>query len=93
MSASQTYPQHLQFVSANREGQFGIALNQLHPLQTRMPALADDDVVVHGDAERAGDVDDRLGRLDVRLRRRWIAGGMIVQQTTVRSPALILVDF
>ena len=44
-----------------------------------MPILADDDVVVHGDAERGGDVDDRLGHLDVRLRRRRIAGGMAVQ--------------
>src|SRR3954464_2911622 len=29
--------------------------NQLHPFQTRMPVLADDDVVVHGNAERGGD--------------------------------------
>ena len=28
-------------------------LNQPQPLQTRVPVLADDDVVVHGDAERA----------------------------------------
>jgi Phage integrase family len=41
-----------------------------------MPILADDDVVVHGDAERAGDVDDRLRHLDVGLRRRRIAGGI-----------------
>jgi hypothetical protein len=44
-----------------------------------MPAPADDDVVVHGDAERGGDVDDRAGHLDIRLRRRRIAGGMVVQ--------------
>jgi hypothetical protein len=37
-------------------------------------------VVVHGDAERAGDVDDRLGHLDVGLRRRWIAGRVVVHQ-------------
>jgi len=54
-------------------------LNQLHPLQTSMPVLADDDVVVHGDAERTRDVDDRAGHLDVGLRRRRIAGGVIVQ--------------
>jgi hypothetical protein len=29
--------------------------------------FADDDVVVHGDAERLGDVDDGLGHLDVGL--------------------------
>ena len=44
-----------------------------------MPVLADDDVVVHVDAERAGDVDDRLGHLDIGLRRRRIAGGVVVQ--------------
>jgi len=44
-----------------------------------MPVLADDDVVVHGDAERTRDVDDRAGHLDVGLRRRRIAGGVIVQ--------------
>jgi hypothetical protein len=36
-------------------------LDQPHPLQARVAVLADDDVVVHGDAERGGDVDDRLG--------------------------------
>src|ERR1700694_3460912 len=54
--------------------------NQLQPLQARMPVLADDDVIVHGDAERAGDVDDRAGHLDIRLRRRRIAGGVVVHQ-------------
>jgi rRNA processing protein Gar1 len=29
-----------------------------------MPVLADDNVVVHRDAERLGDVDDRLGHVD-----------------------------
>ncbi len=44
-----------------------------------MSAFADDDVVVHGNAERGGDVDDRLGHLDVGLRRRRVAGGVVVQ--------------
>src|SRR6266436_6021981 len=57
-----------------------VPLNQLQPLQTRMPVLADDDVVVHGDAERRGDVDDRAGHLDIGLRWRRIAGGMVVHQ-------------
>ena len=35
-----------------------------------MPVPADDDVVVHGNAERGGDVDDRLGHLDIRVQRR-----------------------
>lgn len=51
---------------------------QPHPLQARMSIPADDDVVVHGDAERGGDLDDRLGHLDVRLRGRRIAGGVVV---------------
>ncbi len=47
-----------------------------------MPVLADDDVVVHGNAERAGDLDDRLRHLDVGAGRRGIAGGMVVQDPT-----------
>ena len=42
--------------------------DQPQPLQTGVPVLADNDVVVHGNAERGGDIDDRLGHLDVRLR-------------------------
>ena len=49
--------------------------NQLQPLHARMAVLADDDVVVHGNAERGGDVDDGFGHLDIRLRRCRIAGG------------------
>ena len=49
-----------------------------------MPALADDDVVVHGDAERGGDVDDGLGHAHVGLRGRGIARGVIVQQSSLR---------
>jgi len=58
-----------------------------------MPVLADDDVIVHGDAERTGDVDDRLGHLDIGLRGRRIAGGMIVHQTTIRATAMISLGF
>jgi hypothetical protein len=32
-----------------------------------MTVLADDDVVVHGDAKGFGDVDDRFGHLDIGL--------------------------
>src|SRR5712675_3529068 len=45
-----------------------------------MPVPADNDVVMHGDAERTCDVDDRAGHLDVRLRWRRIAGRMIVHE-------------
>ena len=43
-----------------------------------MPVLADDDVVVHGNAERGGDLDDRLGHMDIGLRWRRIAGGVVI---------------
>ncbi len=58
----------------------GTSLDQLHPLQTRMPVLADDDMVVHGNAERCCNLDDRLGHMDIGLRWRRIAGGMVVHQ-------------
>ena len=63
-------------------------LDQPRPLQARVPVLADDDVVVHGDAERCCDVDDRFGHLDVGLRRRGIAGGMVVHENhhTIEHP-------
>ena len=67
-------------------------LDQLHPLQTRMPVLADDDGVVHGNAERCCNLDDRLGHVDIRLRRRRIAGGVVVLdslETTYRIEKLI----
>jgi hypothetical protein len=57
-------------------------LDWLHPLQARMPVVADDDVVMDGNAERGRDVDDRLGHLDVGLRGRRIAGGVVVLQRT-----------
>jgi hypothetical protein len=40
--------------------------DQPHPLHAGMPVLADDDVVVHGYPERAGDIDDRFCHLDIR---------------------------
>ncbi len=48
-----------------------------------MPVLADDDVVVHGDAERRGDVDDGLGHVDVGLRGRGIAARVIMQESAM----------
>jgi hypothetical protein len=50
-------------------------LNQLHPLQARMPVFADDDVVVHGNAEGRCDIDDRFRHLDIGLRRGRVASG------------------
>src|SRR5580692_9893966 len=56
------------------------ASDQLHPLQARMAVSAYDDVVVHGDAERLRDIDDRFRHLDIGLRWRGIAGRVIVHQ-------------
>ena len=58
-----------------------------------MAVLADDEMVVHGNPERARDLDDRLGHLDVGARGRGIAGRMIVDETTARAIALVQVDF
>jgi hypothetical protein len=38
-----------------------------------MTVLADDDVVMHGNAKRGGDIDDRL-------RRRRVAAGVVVHE-------------
>ncbi len=58
-----------------------------------MAVLADDEVVVHGDAERARNVDDSLRHLDVGARGRRIAGGMVVQEQTMQTSPLIALEF
>ena len=50
-----------------------------------MAVLADDDVVVHGNAERLGNVNDRLRHLDVGVARRRVAGRVIVHQDQRRG--------
>ena len=45
-----------------------------------MHVLTDDDVVVHGNPERARDGDDRLGHLDVGARGGRVATGVIVHE-------------
>jgi hypothetical protein len=47
-----------------------------------MAVLADDDVVVHGNAKRCSDADDRFRHLDIGLRGRGIATWMVVHQQT-----------
>jgi hypothetical protein len=64
-------------------------LDQLQPFQARMPILADDDVVVHGNSERFRRRDDRLRHVDVGARGGGIAGRMVVHQPTARVSALI----
>ena len=48
--------------------------DQFYSFQARMPFLADDDVVVHGNAERARDRDDLLRHLHIGVRGRRVAG-------------------
>jgi hypothetical protein len=54
--------------------------NQVQPFQARVPLLADDDVIVHGNAERGRHRDDLLRHLDVGAGRSWIAGRMVVHE-------------
>ena len=54
--------------------------HQLQRLETRVAVLADDEVVVHGDAERARDLDDRPCHVDIGARGSGVAGGMVVQK-------------
>jgi hypothetical protein len=51
--------------------------------------LADDEVVVHRDAKRACDLDDRLCHLDVGAGGGRITRGMVVQNQTASIIALI----
>jgi len=58
-----------------------------------MTFLADNDVIVHGDAERFRDLDDGMGHLDIGLRGCRIAGRMIVDHSTKIHIVLILQIF
>jgi len=50
---------------------FAFTIKSPHSLQARVPVLANDDVVVHGDAGRARHRDDRLTPLSLFLRARY----------------------
>jgi len=58
----------------------GNRLDQFKAFQARVAVFADDDMVVHGNAERLRDLDDRLRHLDVGARRRRISARMVVHQ-------------
>jgi hypothetical protein len=62
--------------------------NQPQPLQTRMPVLPDDDVIVHRDAEGPCHAHDLLRHRNICLRRRRIAARMIVHQNDGRRAQL-----
>ncbi len=57
-----------------------------------MPVLADDEVVVHLDAQRLRHLDDRLRHLDVGARGGRVAEGVVVDQASARPIALITHD-
>lgn len=54
-----------------------------------MAVLADDDVVMHGDAERLGRLDDLLRHQNVGARGRRVAGRVVVDKSTIsRIPVI-----
>lgn len=57
----------------------GSRLDQQQALHRGVALAADDDVVVHGDAERLRRVDDLLGHLDVGAGRCGVAGWVVVE--------------
>jgi hypothetical protein len=58
-----------------------------------VPVLADDEVIVRRDAERARGIDAPLGHLDVGARRRRVAGGVIRNFFSVSSLLKFLSTF
>jgi hypothetical protein len=54
-----------------------------------MPLLADDDVIVHRNAERRCHGDNLLRHLDIGVRRRRVARGVVVQERTGVLTSLI----
>jgi len=56
-------------------------LNQPEPLEAGVAFLADDDVVVHGNAQRFGDIDDRLRHLDTDRAIKGIVGKRLTYRT------------
>jgi hypothetical protein len=67
--------------------------HQLQRLETRMPVAADDEVVVHRNAQWPRDLDDRPRHVDVGARGGGIAGGMVVQEQTMQTSPLIALEF
>jgi hypothetical protein len=58
-----------------------------------MAIPADDDVVVHLDAEPARDLDDLPGHVDVGARRCRVASGVIVEEPDARRTSLITLAY
>src|SRR5215472_4587354 len=61
--------QRIALKRAGRAARFPrLGSHQLQRLEARVAVLADDEVVVHGDAQRARDLDDRPRHVDVGAR-------------------------
>jgi len=71
----------------------GAALQQLQAAKTRMAVARDDNVVVDGDPERFGDLDDLFGHLNVGPRRCRVARRVVVERPTQFNMMLILKCF
>ena len=65
-------------------------LYQPQPLEARVPVLADDDVVVHRDAQWLRHRGNLKRHRDIRLRGRRVSGGVVVHQTTALTNVLTL---
>src|SRR5256885_529745 len=65
------------------------SLNQLQSPQTYVTILADDEVVVDGNAERGGDLDDRLGSIEQHLGSRLVAGQSVDFSKPHRVPQFL----
>ena len=65
-----------------------LALKQPEGLEAAVAGLADHDVVVHRDAELGRGLLDLAGHLDVGLRRRGVAGRVVVHQDERRGAEL-----
>lgn len=68
------------FAERRRHGDGFEPSDQLQPLEAGVALAPDDHVVVDLDAERAGDVDDLARHRDVGVRRRRVAGRVVVDQ-------------
>ena len=57
-------------------------LDQAKTAKTRVALFADNNVIMHVDAEIFGGVNDLFGHLDIGLRGCGVAGGVVVHQFT-----------
>lgn len=64
-------------------------LHQLQCLEAGMAVLADDDVVVHLDAQGLGHVDDALRHLDIGARGGRVAGGVVMTLSMYRIKSFV----